>query len=106
MIQAILLVGLFNGLLSPIHHLVQQLVLLNILVLPGLTAGPGGSWLLQIIVPHTASLIVAFGTIFLAGVPAALYERVTGLQESDQISMMIWLAGTLFLTLPALSAVL
>ena len=64
MIQAILLVALFNGLLSPIHHLVQQLVLLNIIVLPGLTAGQGGSWLLQIIVPHTASLIVAFGTPF------------------------------------------
>ena len=106
MIQAILLVALFNGLLSPIHHLVQQLVLLNIIVLPGLTAGQGGSWLLQIIVPHTASLIVAFGTIFLAGVPAALYERVTGLQESETNASFKLLAWTLFLTLPAISALL
>ncbi len=81
MFQAILLVSLFNGLFSPIHHLVQQLVLINVAVMPGLAAGSGGSWLLQLIVPHAASLIVAFGTIFLAGVPAALYERLTGQQE-------------------------
>jgi hypothetical protein len=103
MFQAILLVSLFNGLFSPIHLVVQQLVLLNILVMPGLTAGAGGSWLLQIIVPHGASLIIAFGTMFLAGVPAALYERLTGLQMSDRMSMMIWLAGTLFLSLPAIT---
>lgn len=102
MFQAILLVSLFNGLFSPIHHLVQQLVLINVAVMPGLAAGSGGSWLLQIIVPHAASLIVAFGTVFLAGVPAALYERLTGQQESDQTAMMIWLAGTLFLSFPAI----
>jgi hypothetical protein len=102
MFQAILIVGLINGLFSPIHHLVQQLVLINILILPGLAAGSGGSWLLQVIVPHLASLIVAFGTIFLSGVPAAIYERAVGLRASDQTSMMIWLAGTLFLSLPAL----
>ena len=102
MFQTILIVALLNGLFSPIHHLVQQLVLINILVLPGLTAGSGGNWLLQVIVPHVASLIVAFGTIFIAGVPAAIYERVSGLRESDQMSLMIWLAGTLFLSLPAL----
>jgi hypothetical protein len=102
MFQAILIVALVNGLFSPVHHLVQQLVLINVVVLPGLTAGSGGSWLLQVIVPHLASLVVAFGTIFLAGVPAAIYERTAGLQASDQTSMMIWLAGTLFLSLPAL----
>ena|SRR5689334_9748273 len=103
MFQMILLASLINGLFSPIHHLVQQLVLINILVLPGLTAGSGGSFLLQIIVPHAASLIIAFGTMFLAGVPAALYERISGLRDTDQLSFMIWLAGTLFLTLPAVT---
>lgn len=102
----ILLVSLFNGLFSPIHRLVQQLVLINILVLPGLTAGSGGSSLLQIIVPHAASLIIAFGTMFLAGVPAALYERFFGLKGTDQTAFMIWLACTLFLTLPAIGRLL
>lgn len=49
-----------------------------------------------------ASLMVSTATIILAGIPAAIYERVTGTKESDAVSLWIWLAGTALLTLPAL----
>ena len=49
-----------------------------------------------------ASLMVSTATIILAGLPAAIYERVTGANEdSTEASLWIWLAGTALLTLPA-----
>lgn len=55
-------------------------------------------------------LVVFFGTLFAAtltimfgGIPAALFERITGRQESDDISLYIWLAGTAILSLPAVT---
>jgi hypothetical protein len=50
-----------------------------------------------------ASLMVSTGTIILAGIPAALYERWVGAKEdSTEASLWIWLAGTALLTLPAM----
>jgi hypothetical protein len=49
-----------------------------------------------------SSLVVATLTLMLAGVPAAIYERVTGAKETDQVSLWIWLAGALLLSLPAI----
>jgi hypothetical protein len=49
------------------------------------------------------SLMVSTATIILAGIPAAIYERVIGAKEdSTEASMWIWLAGTALLTLPAM----
>ncbi|OCK61665.1 hypothetical protein [Bradyrhizobium sp. LMTR 3] len=48
-----------------------------------------------------ASLMVSTATVILGGVPAAIYERVTGVSESNHVSLWIWLAGTALLTLPA-----
>ena len=49
------------------------------------------------------SLMVSTATIILAGIPAAIYERVIGAKEdSTDVSMWIWLAGTALLTLPAI----
>jgi hypothetical protein len=48
------------------------------------------------------SLMVATGTIVLAGIPAAVYERIIGAKDdSTETSLWIWLAGTALLTLPA-----
>ena len=41
-------------------------------------------------------------TLLLAGIPAALYERVRGLQQSTPGSLAIWLLATVLLTLPAI----
>ena len=44
---------------------------------------------------YFSSLMVSTGTIILAGIPAALYERFRGLKEdSNVVSLWIWLAGT------------
>ncbi len=48
-----------------------------------------------------AYLLGATLTIMLAGIPAALYERMSGSTESTSISMWIWLACTALVTLPA-----
>lgn len=48
-----------------------------------------------------ASLMVSTATIILGGIPAAIYERVTGASESTDISLWIWLAGTAIAALPA-----
>lgn len=49
-----------------------------------------------------SSILLATLTIMLAGVPAALYERLTGAADSTPVSMWIWLATTAVLSLPAL----
>ncbi len=50
-----------------------------------------------------SSLMVSTATIILAGIPAAIYEHVVGLKDdSNDVSMWIWLAGTALLTLPAI----
>jgi hypothetical protein len=48
-----------------------------------------------------ASLMVSTATVILGGIPAAIYERVTGASESSNASLWIWLAGTAVLALPA-----
>jgi hypothetical protein len=53
-----------------------------------------------------ASLMVSTGTLIVSGLPAALYERVAGLKQSNLVSMGIWLATATLLTLPALLATL
>jgi hypothetical protein len=45
--------------------------------------------------------MVSTATIILGGIPAAIYERVTGASESSDASLWIWLAGTAILALPA-----
>jgi hypothetical protein len=50
-----------------------------------------------------ASLMVSTATIILGGIPAAVYERVTGARDdSTDASLWIWLTGTALLTLPAM----
>ena len=50
-----------------------------------------------------ASLMVSTATIILGGIPAAIYEHVIGAKDdSTEVSLWIWLAGTALLTLPAM----
>jgi uncharacterized membrane protein len=50
-----------------------------------------------------ASLMVSTATIIVGGIPAALYERYIGAKEdSTEVSLWIWLAGTGILTIPAI----
>ncbi len=50
-----------------------------------------------------SSLMVSTATIILGGIPAALYEHFVGATEdSTEVSLWIWLAGTGLLTIPAM----
>jgi hypothetical protein len=92
---AIAFFGMINGLFNQ-TWLLFSLIHMQILA-PALLFGS---------VPLTlmfASLMVSTATIILAGIPAAIYERVIGAKEdSTQVSLWIWLAGTALLALPAI----
>lgn len=85
--------GMINGLFN-------QLALIFALLYVQPLAGPllFGNLSLTLIF---ASLMVSTATIILGGIPAAIYERVTGASESSNASLWIWLAGTALLALPA-----
>ena len=55
---------------------------------------------------YLTSVAISAMTLLLAGIPAALYERVRGLKESTPLSLTIWFLATLLLTLPTLLRVL
>ena len=86
--------GMINGLFNQVAVL---FALLHVQVLaPALFFGSTGLTLMF------SSLMVSTATIILAGIPAAIYERVRGLEDSDTVSLWIWLTGTALLTLPAM----
>ena len=51
---------------------------------------------------YLTSVAISLMTLLVAGIPAALYERVRGLPQSTPGSLTIWLLATLLLTLPAI----
>ncbi|MGH6814349.1 MAG: hypothetical protein ACREC6_01445 [Hyphomicrobiaceae bacterium] len=51
---------------------------------------------------YLTSIFVSLMTLLIAGIPAALYERLKGTQSSTPISLGIWLAGTVLLAIPSL----
>jgi hypothetical protein len=55
---------------------------------------------------YLSSLLLAVGSVLLAGIPAAIFERMTGRTTSDAASLTIWLAGTGLLALPAFGRLL
>ena len=85
--------GMINGIFN-------QLALIFALLYVQILAGPllFGSLSLTLMF---ASLMVSTATVILGGIPAAIYERITGARESNTVSLWIWLAGTALLALPA-----
>lgn len=59
-----------------------------------------------VLIFYFTSLLLALATVVIAGVPAALFERMTGRRQSDAASMTIWLATTGLLALPSLMKLL
>jgi hypothetical protein len=94
---ATVFVCIVNGIISPS---VLYVLLFAPVWAPTLFA-PSGQTLFLL-----ASLIVSTGTLLLAGVPAALYERIAGLEQSSIPSMALWLVGAILLTLPGLTTYL
>ena len=87
--------GMINGLFNQLW-LLFALIHVQILA-PALLFGSVSLTLLF------SSLMVSTATIILGGIPAAIYERFKGVKEdSDAVSLWIWLAGTALLALPAI----
>lgn len=77
----------FSPLFDPVLFFVQRLA-------PGFF-GP-------ILLFYFNSLLISITTLLIAGIPAAIYERVMGHKDSTAVSLGIWFIGTLLLTLPSL----
>ena len=86
--------GMINGLFNQ-TALLFALIHVQVLA-PSLLFGSTSMTLLF------ASLMVSTATIILGGIPAAIYEHLTGAKDDSTIaSLWIWLAGTGILTIPA-----
>lgn len=90
---AILGVTLLNGFVSPVIPLV---FVMSPIWLPEFVPPT------QIALLYGTSLIVSVATLVISCVPAGLFERLTGREESDQASMLVWLGTAILLTLPGL----
>ena len=55
-----------------------------------------------LIIFYFTSLLLSTLTVMLAGVPAAVFESVTGRKETGAVSLWIWLACAVLLSIPAL----
>ncbi len=91
---AVVLVCMLNGLFSPA---LLAVVAAWPVWFPTMLLSPSQGALL-----YVASLILSTATLVLSGIPAAIYERVRGSEESDGASIMVWLVGALVLSAPAL----
>jgi hypothetical protein len=90
---AILGVTLLNGFVSPMVPLV---FIMAPVWLPEFVPPT------RIVLLYGTSLIVSVSTLMLSSVPAGIFERVTGRQDSDFASMLVWLGAAVLLTLPGL----
>ena len=87
--------GMVNGLFNQLF-LLYALIHVQILA-PALLFGSVSLTLLM------SSLMVSTATIIVGGIPAAIYEWYVGAREdSTEVSLWIWLAGTGILTIPAI----
>ncbi|HWB45840.1 MAG TPA: hypothetical protein VG900_10400 [Hyphomicrobiaceae bacterium] len=60
------------------------------------------SAILNSVSSNLAPVIITAMTLAVAGIPAAIYERIRGLTFSSAASLSIWLAATVLLSLPVL----
>lgn len=90
---AVLGITLLNGFVSPVIPLV---FIMSPIWLPEFVPPT------RIVLLYGTSLIVSVATLVVSSVPAGVFERLTGREESDQTSMLVWLGAAILLTLPGL----
>ncbi len=94
LLAAVVAVATFNGTkLSPFYDPVAYMMHLNLRGSPYMTAR---------LLYDTATVPIAILTLMLAGVPAAIYERIRGLQTSSVASLAIWLVMAVLLAWPTI----
>ena len=89
--------GILAGMFSPMR---DQAFILMVAFAPAFFIGSPA------LVLYLAMLFVSALTIMLAGLPAAIFERVTGRTETDTVSLAIWAASAAVLAFPALTSFL
>jgi hypothetical protein len=93
LLVVILTVAVINGIFSPAIALALPLA---VVWMPDFLPHEP-SWAF-----YFSSLLVSSATLLLGGVPAALYERLLDRSEVGLVSMYVWLAAVILLSLPAL----
>lgn len=99
----ILAICLVNGLLSPF---VAVIFMIAPIWMISLFPGVQELAIIKEFVFYISSLIVSTATLLISGVPAALVERLIPESEGSAGVMWIWLAGAVFLALPAFQKLL
>jgi hypothetical protein len=51
---------------------------------------------------NVTSVFISLMTLLIAGIPAAVYERIRGHQSSTPVSLSIWLVTAVLLSLPTI----
>jgi hypothetical protein len=94
MLVAACAAALFNGSASsPFHDSVAYILYLAARGYPLVTAAR---------LVYVTPVAIAILTLLLAGIPAAIYERIRGLHASTPVSLGLWLLFTLLLTVPTI----
>jgi hypothetical protein len=88
--------GMINGIFSPLElRLLSYGLARHFMIVPLF-----GS---ETLIFYVSSLMLSTATLILGGIPAAIYERLKGItDDSTEVSLWIWLAGTGILTIPAI----
>lgn len=94
LLMAAAAIALFNGSLwSPFFDSVAYILYLTTRGFPLMTAARASD---------AAPIVIAVLTLMIAGIPAAIYERIRRLPTSSTASIGVWLVATLLLTLPTI----
>jgi hypothetical protein len=94
LLMAAAAIALFNGSLwSPFFDSVAYIMYLTTRGFPLMSAARAS---------QATPFVIAVMTLLMAGIPAALYERIRGLRTSSTVSIGIWLIATVLLTLPTI----
>jgi hypothetical protein len=95
LLLATLACALINGLtLSPLFDWADYMLAVMLRGYPYMTRA--------VINTYVTPLAVTAMTLAIAGIPAAVYERIRGLNSSTAVSLAIWLAAAVLISLPAL----
>lgn len=92
-IIGLMAMGCLNGIFSPA---MPYLLIFNGLWYPAFLPA-------SLAILHTlTSLLVATLTIMVSGIPAAIYERMTGATSTTEASAFVWIGAMALLTLPSM----
>jgi hypothetical protein len=92
---ATLAFALLNGFsLSPVFDFADYMLGVVLRGYPYMTRG--------VINAYVTPLAITLMTLAIAGIPAAVYERIRGLKSSTAVSLAIWLVAAAVLALPAI----